>query len=71
MSIRRAADAFCFNAIINGPGKVGIFDHSGGLAWIIFQTFSFPGGLDPAIVHPKNKTVQPIVFDGLFINVRV
>ena len=54
MCIRRASDAFGMNPFVDGSGKVGIFDEARRFAWVVVETFTFSGGLDPAVVHLKD-----------------
>ena len=67
MGIRRAGDTLGCNTRIDAAGKIGIFHHPTGFAWIIVQPFSFAGTLHPAIVHLKDEAVRTLLNDLLRI----
>ena len=56
------------NPFVDGSGKVGIFDEARGFAWVVVETFTFSGGLDPAVVHLKDDGSRFFVHDGLDID---
>ena len=65
MIIRRAADALGADSRIDGFGKIRILSDSTGLARVILETFAFSCRLNPAFVHPEDKTVRPFINHGL------